>query len=485
MKAIIIGSGIAGLATAIRLAKKGYTTEVFEANNFVGGKLSQFTINGFRFDRGPSLFTMPQLVNDLVDLVGEQAGIEFPYSKLEESCRYFYEDGTVFKAYHDTEQLKNEVAQVFQIDAEVFTKHLQRSKIMHSHLSKLFMEQSLHKASNYLNFETLDAIVHIPQLGLFENLHEYNQKYVQNSKLVQYFDRFATYNGSNPYQAPATLHIIPHLEHSIGAFFPKGGMYSITDTLYKLAIASGVKFHFNAAVSKINVQHKKVQGITVNDVKHTADVVISNMDIYPTYTKLLADQKQPKRLLNQEKSSSALIFYWGISRSFSQLHLHNILFSQDYKTEFDGIFNSALLSSDPTVYINITSKLNETDAPKGMENWFVMVNVPNNSGQNWDELVAQFRSNIIYKINRVLHTKIEEHIIAETHWSPPGIESLTSSFKGALYGNASNNKMAAFLRHRNKSKSIKGLYFCGGSVHPGGGIPLCLLSAKIVSELLD
>ncbi len=484
MKAIIIGSGIAGLANAIRLAKQGYTVEVFEANAFVGGKLSEFKLNGFRFDRGPSLFTMPALIEELFELCGLDPNKEFPYLKLEESCRYFYDDGKVFKAYHNQQHLAQEIKSVFNVDADLFMSHLERSKVMHHYLSKLFMERSLHRAKNYLNVETAAAILNMPKLGLFDVLNEYHTKYIKNPQLVQYFNRFATYNGSNPFQAPATLHIIPHLEHGIGAFFPKHGMYQITDSLYQLALKLGVKFNFDTPVKSILIEHNKVTGIQTEKDQIKADIVVSNMDVYHTYKKLLPNEKHPERLLKQEKSSSALIFYWGINSSFEQFNLHNILFSNDYKREFEGISGAKALHDDPTVYINITSKYCKTDAPQGMENWFVMVNVPHDNGQPWEQLVAACRANIIKKINKILKVDISKHIIEEANWTPPGIEQLTSSFKGALYGNASNNKMAAFLRHRNQSKEFKNLFFCGGSVHPGGGIPLCLLSAKIVADLV-
>lgn len=484
MKAIIIGSGIAGIATAVRLAKLGYITEVYESNSFVGGKLSEFKIGEFRFDRGPSLFTMPQLVDELFDLCELNHEKEFQYIKLSESCRYFYDDGTVFKAYYDQQKLIEEVKQVFHVDENVFLRHLNRSKTMHQYLSPIFMERSLHKVKNYFNAETLKAIANIPKLGLFSKLNDYHQKHLNHSKLEQYFNRFATYNGSNPYQAPATLHIIPHLEHHIGTFFPVNGMYQITDSLYRLALKMGVKFYFNTPVKEIIIEDYKAVGVSTDKGKVKADIVISNMDIYHTYKKLMPYAKHPEKILKQEKSSSALIFYWGINTSFDVLGLHNIFFSDDFKREFEGISGDKELYHDPTVYINITSKYCKTDAPVGMENWFVMVNVPHNNGQAWDSIVASTRKNIITKISKILKSDISKHIIEETNWTPQGIEQLTSSFKGALYGNASNNKMAAFLRHRNQSKDVKNLFFCGGSVHPGGGIPLCLLSAKIVADLV-
>ena len=186
--------------------------------------------------------------------------------------------------------------------------------------------------------------------------------------------------------------------------------------------------------------------------------------------------------MSQEKSSSALIFYWGIKQEFSALGLHNILFTENYKTEFDYIFNKKELYHDPTVYINITKKYCEADAPKGGENWFVMINVPHNAGQDWDKIIAEAKPIILNKISRNLGVAIEPLIEVEHLLEPRTIESRTQSHLGSLYGTSSNNRYSAFLRHPNFSSSIKNLYFCGGSVHPGGGIPLCLLSAKIVGD---
>jgi phytoene desaturase len=427
---------------------------------------------------------MPQLVEELFELCGQNPSVEFPYIKLEESCRYFYADGTLFRSFHETNKLAKEVEQVFKVDAQIFLSHLDRSKKMHQYLSNIFMERSLHRFKNYLNTDTLKAVANIPQLGLFDRLHDYHTKHIKHPKLVQYFNRFATYNGSNPYKAPATLHIIPHLEHGIGAFFPANGMYQITDSLHKLAIQCGVQFHFNTPVKSIVTNQHKVTGVTTPAGFTEAEIVVSNMDIYHTYKKLMPQAKHPENILKQEKSSSALIFYWGIKTTFNNLGLHNIFFSNDYKREFEGISGEKEMHDDPTVYVNITSKHCKSDAPEGMENWFVMINVPHNNGQNWEQLMARARQNIIQKLSNILKVNIAEQIVAEQHWTPQGIESLTSSYKGALYGNASNNKMAAFLRHRNQSATYKNLLFCGGSVHPGGGIPLCLLSAKIVADLL-
>jgi phytoene desaturase len=483
-QAIIIGAGIAGIASAIRLANEGFEVNVYEASAGPGGKLSEFKLGNYRFDRGPSLFTMPQYVEELFRLSGKNPADYFRYIRVEDNCHYFYEDGTRFTAWNEKTQLDEELKKAFGIAPELFHQHLKRSALMYQKLAPVFLDVSLHRPSHLMKADTLKAILAAPKMGLSQKLNNYHAAKLKNKKLEQYFNRFATYNGSNPYEAPATLHIIPHLEHGIGTYFPKGGMFSITRTLYELAKDCGVKFHFHSAVEKIEIQNKKTTGIWVNNQLIGADVVVSNMDIYHTYKKLLPTEKHPEKLLNQPKSSSALIFYWGIKKSFPELGLHNILFSGDYQKEFEFIQQGKSITDDPTIYINITSKYESDDAPSGCENWFVMINTPNDEGQNWEQLQQSARNNVIQKINRLLNTNIEALIEEETTWNPPGIEQLTSSYKGALYGNSSNNRMAAFLRHPNFSGTLKGLYFVGGSVHPGGGIPLCLKAAEIMHRCI-
>ena len=261
-------------------------------------------------------------------------------------------------------------------------------------------------------------------------------------------------------------------------------MFSITASLVQLAKDIDVQFNFSTPVREILIADKKVTGVRTDNGTESFDIVISNMDVYNSYKKLMPDVKRPAKTLDQPKSSSGIIFYWGIKKEFAELGLHNILFSENYEAEFDSIFSKKSIYHDPTIYLNITSKHTPTDAPPGCENWFSFINVPNNSGQDWDMFITEARENMIKKINRVLKTDIRPLIESEMVFDPRVIENRTSSAFGAIYGNSSNNKFAAFLRHANFSKDIKNLYFCGGSVHPGPSIPLCLLSAKITTHLI-
>lgn len=483
-KAIIIGAGIAGIATAIRLRKKGYDVTVYEANPYTGGKLHAFESQGYRFDAGPSLFTMPQYVEALFELCNEPIEKHFTYKRKEVVCHYFWEDGQRFVAKADKEDFIKEAAEAFGEDTTSIAKYLTRNAEKYAITNHVFLEKSLHKLSTYLSWATFKSFLQMYKLHITKSLHSLNKQSFKSPRLVQLFDRYATYNGSDPYKTPGIMSIIPHLEMHFGTFFPTRGMHDISQSLTRLAQRNGVEFVLNSKVSKILVEDGAVKGIEVKGVKKMAEVVVSNMDIFSSYKYLLKEEKHPERTLRQERSSSALIFYWGIKRSFPELDLHNIFFSDDYKEEFRELFDGKGLHNDPTVYVHISSKDKADDAPEGCENWFVMINTPGNFGQDWEQLKKEARAHILAKLKRVLGTDIEPLIETEDVLEPITIESRTSSHRGSLYGASSNSQFAAFLRHSNFSSNIQNLYFCGGSVHPGGGIPLCLLSAKITSEMV-
>lgn len=478
----IIGSGVAGLASAIRLAIAGHRVEVFEANAYPGGKLSEIKLGAYRFDAGPSLLTLPSLIDELFELAGENPAQYFTYQKLEINCEYFFPDGVNISAHADQEKLIEEIIQNTAERPENVRKALAKSQLLYEHLSELFMFSSLQDPKTFVSRHAFKAYRKLHRLGFFQTMNGANASNFDDPRITQMFNRYATYNGSSPYKTPATMNIIPHLEMSLGAYFPASGMHSITLALYGLAKRLGVIFHFNQPVERILIEKGHVKGLMTGGLSLDFDRLVSNMDIVNSYRKLMPDLKAPRFLLNQPKSSSALIFYWGVGKKFPQLDLHNILFSRDYKAEFEHIFERGAIFNDPTVYINITSRYQPSDAPEHGENWFTMINVPNNQGQNWEELITEARKNILAKITATLGEDIAPLIEVEEILDPRTIESKTSSALGALYGNSSNNLFAAFLRHANKSRRVKGLYFCGGSVHPGGGIPMSLSSAKLVAK---
>jgi phytoene desaturase len=483
--AVIIGSGIAGIAASIRLKAAGFDVAVYEQQSQAGGKIASLKLNDYRFDTGPSLFTMPQFIEDLFALASEPIEPHFAYKKKDVVCNYFFSTEKKFVAHADRVKFVDEACKTFQVRKKPLEKYLDNCKKKYDLTTRLFLEKSLHKLSTYLSTDTLNAIVHLPILHLNSTLNDVNEMYFSDKDLIQFFNRYATYNGSSPYLTPGIMSLIPHLEQHYGTYFPQGGMISITNSLVFLAEKLGVTFYFNHNIEKIEIENNKAIGIWSTGKFIQADVVISNMDIVPTYKKLMPNTKHPKKILSQERSSSALIFYWGIKKVFNQLDLHNIFFAENYQQEFNAIFNKKTIGDDITIYLNISSKDNIDDAPLDCENWFILVNAPNNTNQDWDELIDKTRRNVITKLSKHLKVDVSQFIECESVLDPRSIESKTQSYQGSLYGASSNSKFAAFLRHPNFSSRIKNLYFCGGSVHPGGGIPLCLLSAKITTDLIQ
>lgn len=476
----VIGAGIGGLAVAIRLARMGWKVDVYEQAENAGGKLNELRTGGFRFDRGPSLFTLPHLLDELLD-----EDLRVAYRKLDVVTRYFYEDGSVINAYADPERFAAEVELKTSDSSRSVLRYLKKAGVIYRITAPIFIFSSFHRFSKLVSLPNLWRAIQLPRIQALSRLHDKNKTSFSDPRIVQLFDRFATYNGSNPYEAPATLQVIAHLEHNLGAYFPDRGMYSIAAALQKQAERLRVKFHFSTPVQRVLAGREGPKTLMVGGQQHHYDLAVSDVDIHYFYDKLLMDAERFGELKKPEPSSSAVIFYWGMKRQYGELDLHNIFFSENYAHEFECLFRHQTISDDPTVYVYVSSKHHPADAPAGMENWFVMVNAPVDAGQNWQDLLLKTRKRIIRKLERMLKASVEAQIVTEHVLDPRQIENLTSSVGGAIYGSSSNSIFAAFRRHPNVRRDLPAVYFVGGSVHPGGGIPLCLASAKIASELIE
>ncbi|MDF1566380.1 MAG: FAD-dependent oxidoreductase [Spirochaetaceae bacterium] len=329
-----------------------------------------------------------------------------------------------------------------------------------------------------------------------------HRRFFSDERAKQFFNRYATYNGSNPYAVPATLNIIPHVEYGIGGFAVKGGIVAIPRALERLARELGVEIHLNEKVERILTEGQpgrrfgrnaaRVIGIRTSGNSpggkqdFPADEVVCNADVTTAYRHLLDDTTAPlaKRYRRLEPSSSGLVFFWAMGSDYPEFGLHNILFSSDYPREFGDIFERRRMPDEPTVYINITSKVDRWDAPSPGENWFVLVNAPPDEGQDWAAETSRTRKAVLSRIEKALGRDVSGDIRHESVLDPPAIAEQTSSHRGSLYGISSNSRGAAFLRHPNRSRRYRGLFFAGGSAHPGGGMPLVMLSGKIAADLV-
>jgi phytoene desaturase len=483
-KVIVIGAGIAGLATSIRLANAGYEVQLLEANESVGGNIGEIKSNGFRWDTGPSILTKPEYIEELFRLCNQNSEDHIRFQKVEPLFRYFFSDGTFIDSYSDRNKFEAELKSKSNEPFSHVHKILDDSKEIFRLTNEVFLRRSLHEFKNYFNLATVRGILRFNRVRAFSSMHKYNRKVFSDKRLVQLFDRYASFNGSNPFEAPATLNVITHFAVNNGSWLPEGGMASIAKSLSTLASHAGVEIKTSCAAKKISIRNKQVIGVETVQGFISADIVVSSADIHYTYKKLIPEIKMPAVVASQPRSSSVIVFYWGIKKIFNEVELHNTFFGKNDKEEFDALFLEHKITDDPTVYLYNSSRLNSEDAPQGMSNWFVMVSAPYNSGQDWNSIVPEVKNNVLKKISARLKEDIEPLIATEKVLTPSMIENKTNAWLGSIYGNSSNKIFSAFLRHPNFSRRIKGLYFCGGSVHPGAGLPLCLLSAKITSDLI-
>ncbi|MEJ2050559.1 MAG: phytoene desaturase family protein [Calditrichota bacterium] len=484
-KVIVAGGGLAGLSSAIRLANGGFHVSLFEQNPQLGGKMNERRLNGYRFDTGPSLLTMPFVLEELFQSIGEELSERINYIPVEPLCHYRFPDGTHLDASADQIKMVDEIARIAPDDVPAYPRFLDYSRRIFELTADLFLWNPIHElAVSHLPLY-LRSLFRLHRIDPFRTVHRAVASYFRDPRLIQLFDRYATYNGSSPYQAPATLNIIPFVEFGLGGYYILGGLYRLVEVLERLAVSLGVEIHRSAPVEKILHKRGAITGVRVDGATYGADYVICNVDIVTAYHQLLDNlPHRRQRVTALEPSMSGLVFLWGKRGLTQQLHHHNILFSGDYRREFHQLFDELQAPDDPTVYIAITSKTDPGDAPAGHENWFVLVNMPYlNDQQDWPEIVQETRNRIFEKL-KTHGIDIAGKIETERLITPPDFMRMYGSNLGSIYGIASNSRHAAFRRHPNRSRDIKGLYFAGGSVHPGGGIPLVLLSGRIAATLI-
>lgn len=481
----IIGSGIAGLAASIRLAVEGYDVSVFEANDYAGGKMYEWEHNGYRFDMGPTVFTMPEYVEELFRIAGKNPADYIQITRPELPFNYFFEDGLVLNFYADTEKLIREVASKTNDDESAIRNYLENVQTKFALTNNVFLQNSLHILSNYLTKDTLKGILNFGKVEVFKSMDDANRKNFSDDHTVRLFNSFASYLGSNPYKAPGVLNVISHFQLNAGIYLPKGGMRSIADSVLKLAEELGVKIHYGKPVERIVVKKGSAYGIITGGKEIESNIVISNMDVYNAYKQLMPDQKGPSKVLNHPKSHSVLVFHWGMKKTFPQLTLHNMILANDMRDEYNTLTHNADIGDDFTAYIYVSNKINQGDAPEGCENWYVLINAPHIQSQDWDAINKRVKARLIQRLRGVLGEDVSPYIEFERIQDPRDHAARTNAAFGAIYGNSFNSKFSVFLRHPNFSGKIKNLYFCGGTVHPGGGVPLSLLSAKIVAGLIE
>jgi phytoene desaturase len=485
--AIVIGAGLAGLASACLLARRGYNVTVIEKNSTPGGKMQEFHKDSYRFDTGPSLFTMPFILKRLFEECGEQFDDHLELTEPEPLCRYFFPDGTIFNNYAERDRSMAEIKKFAPEDREAYARFLDYSEGLYDKTADAFLFNTLFSLKDLKHVKWSDFL----KIDAFSTVSDKVDDYFQSDYLRKFFKRFTTYNGSSPFQAPATLNVIPHVELNMGGYYVKGGMYRIAESLYDLGKSLGVTFRFEAAVKEITVTAKKATGVKlINGESISSDLVFANSDATDTLLNLLPENavsaRKKRKQQALEPSCSGFVLMLGCNRSWDELAHHNIFFSEDYQAEFDQIFNQKKLPDDPTIYVANTSYTDPDHAPGNGSNLFILVNSPYLAeGQDWNVLQKTYPDQLLDKLERSGLSGLKDSIDCSNVITPENFEKLYRSNKGSIYGTSSNSRFAAFLRPRNRLKSIQNLYLVGGSTHPGGGIPLVIQSAFHATDLLD
>jgi len=490
-KIAIIGAGIGGLSIACRLAKDGHEIHLFEKNAKVGGKLNEWTEKGYRFDTGPSLLTMTHVLEELFTYCQQDRKQYLNFSELSPLCRYFWEDGTQLDSYSEQEKALEEIRKFAPEDVQAYNEFLLYSKNIYDKTAPAFLESPLYEWSDLKSLKLTDVL----KIDALQTMANSIDKRFKSTYLRQLFKRFATYNGSNPYKAPATLNVIAHVELSMGGYYVEGGMYTIAKALENLAHEMGVKIHVNSTIEQlVNARsNRQLSALKINGEIQEFDTVVSNCDATITHTELTTNDQinLPKKsqLKSIEPSCSGFVLLLGINKKYNQLKHHNIFFSSNYKNEFDELFKKKIASKNPTIYIANTSEKTLSDVPAGdKSNLFILVNTPylNENEKDWDEHKnTSYGDLIIDRLEELGLTGLKEAIEVRHHINPTDFYEKYLSNKGSIYGTSSNGKMAAFARPKNKSIFFDNLYLAGGSTHPGGGIPLAILSAKHAHNLFN
>ncbi len=482
-KIIIIGAGLGGLSAAIRLAKLGFDVTVLEKNETVGGKVNFVEAGGYKFDTGASLLTMPHVFEDLFNFAEKRLEDYLDLTALDPICRYSWTDGTTFDASQDLQKTENEIGKFAPQDVENFRNYLLNSKQKYQIAEKTFLAHSLNDLPRLLRPKYLKDLLAISSL---KTLDAHNKNYFHSPKLQQLFNRFATYNGSSPYRTPATFALVPFVEFGLGAWYVRGGIYEIPKALAKLAREFDVKIRTNCAVEKIVIENKKAVGVRLeNGEILLGDSVVANSDAVETYRNLIDEKFFSKKLDVREPSCSGFVLLLGTNKKFPNLAHHNIFFSDDYRAEFDALFADLRPARNPTIYVCATSKTDETQSPENCENLFVLINAPYTSDKtDWTREAKPYRDLIIKKLEKFGLEDLEKSIEFEQIITPADFENRYGTNRGSIYGVSSNGIFSAFLRVPNRARTIENLYFVGGATHPGGGMPLVLLSGKMASELI-
>ncbi|MEO8288089.1 MAG: phytoene desaturase family protein [Chloroflexota bacterium] len=489
---VVVGAGLGGIATAVRLARAGHRVTLLEKNSTPGGKLNLVEVGGFRFDTGPSLVTMPGVLGDTFRAAGRRMEDYLSLDQLDPICRYRWPDGSRFDMSPNLPRLVSEMGNFSPDDVTALFRFLAYARTLFERAGPIFLLRERPRLRDLISRRAIDAA----RIDAHLSMDRVVRRFFRDPRMVQLFDRYATYSGSSPYQAPATLSMIPYIEIAGGGWYIKGGLYRLAAALMGIARELGVNYQSECEVAEILVNDPggwrgaRAAGVRIKGGSTImADHVVVNADPMYAYPSLVPERYQDIRLVRRmerlEPSCSGFVLLLGVKGDYPGLSHHNIFFSRDYRDEFDAIFDRREPAPDPTIYVTNTSRSDPSQAPPGHLNLFVLVNAPALTPEaDWDAWKRQYRDRIIARLEESGLPGLRERIVYEQIITPQDFKENYNAWHGSIYGLSSNSRQTAFLRPPNRAPGLNNLYFVGGSVHPGGGIPLVLLSARLVTRMI-
>jgi len=483
-KVVIIGAGVGGIATSVLLAQKGFTVHVFEKNGSPGGRCGQLIQDGHRFDLGATILLMPSIYREVFNAMGLDMDKELETTSLEPVYKLFFSDGTDFSFTRNDGQMKSQLETFEKGSSLQYDRYIKEGYTFFHRSMNGLLNRNFHHMFQFINFNSIILLIRLKTWIKHTN---YIKQFFKDSRLQKAFTFQNIYVGQNPFKQPAFFSMLPAAEIIEGALFPKVGMHQIVEKLMSTAIDLGVQFHFKKPVAKIITEANSIKGIQLeNGETIYADIVIANADLPYVYNHLLPVSNFSKRLKKKEYSCSAIVFHWGVDKVYSQLNHHSIFLNDPYKQGMEKIFNEKSLSKNPSFYVHAPVRTDKLAAPVNQDTLSIIVPAPHLDStvkQDWQKLKQMARDGVIQRLKDAGMTDIEEHIKFELCFTPKTFENYCNVTNGSVFGSLSHTifQMGYFRPHNQHSK-YKNLYFVGGSTHPGNGIPLVLLSAKLTSE---
>jgi phytoene desaturase len=480
----VLGGGLGGLSIAARLANLGYKVTIIEKNSYFGGKANEIILKtergDFRFDSGPSLVSVPEEFDSFYGEFGLDFRKELDLVKLQIVTRHFFDD-CIIDSYADKHKFTTEIEQKTTDLSSNVIKFLDHSKKLYS-TSKVYLKYDI-SFKTILKLDFWKAFVSYLTKPILISINKDVSRFLKDKKTIRIFNRLATFNGSNPYQAPMILNSLANVVHEQDTFYPKKGIITIPRSIEKICRLLGVTMINNAKIDKVRFENNKWKVYFPNS-ELDFDILINNID-YNIFLDLL-DSKR-KKDDSKKLSTSAILMYIAVAGNYDQLEIHNGIYFDDYKNEYN-LINSGTLSKTPSIYLHVSSNVTPSDAPKGHQSWFVVINTPNindDHQQNYDQLSKEVYNYFVKAMSKILKTNVHEAIIDKLILTPKDIQTRTSAYRGSIYGKNMNNLLRIISRPNNTDSKYKNLYHVGGTTHPGGGMPMVLASSRIVANLIS